>query len=242
MTKRNKKHAEDILSVAIAVIAAIALFGYIIPSYKNAENLGISVGDKMGTMVGKAVGSYNGITTGFTEGKKNGKKEGLSAKDTKSEIRNSFSEIGNLEVLEAGVKLEDVNTLGNDYAALYFSKGVAIYSINLQNVEIHDADTNKIEVLLPQIDVDVYIDEKETKKLAEYQKHSWTGNAKDGFLEYMNSRSIMDESIEKTMANYSLMMENAQNSAIKQVGNIAKAAVGNKKEVSVRFKEKQTNG
>lgn len=239
--RKRKKILTNILSIFLMVAAVIALFGYAVPAYNNAKNLGISVGDKTGTIVGNVLGSFDGITTGLAKGSEDGKTEGLSAKDTESEIKNSFSEIGNLEVLEAGVKLRDVNTLGDEYAALFLLKGVAIYSVNLKDVDINDIDASTVEVLLPEINVEVYIDESATEKLAEYQKHSWSGNAKDGFVEYMNSRSVMDQSVKDTMENYSAMTEAAQSSAIKQIEIIAKAATGNKKEVVVGFKEAQAD-
>ena len=239
--RKSKKIMTNILSITLMVMAIIALFGYALPTYSNAQNLGISVGDKTGTIVGKVIGSYNGVTKGLAEGSKVGHEDGLSATDTKSKIQNSFSEIGNLEVLEAGVKLSDVNTLGEEYAALYILKGVAIYSVNLNDVEINDSDANTVEVLLPEINVEVYIDESSTEKLAEYQKNPWAGSARDGFVEYMNSRSVMDQSVKDTMENYSAMTEAAQSSAIKQIEIIAKAATGNKKEVVVSFKEGQAD-
>lgn len=235
--RKNKKIITNILSIACMVIAVVGVFGYALPAYNNAKNLGISVGDRTGTIVGKVIGSFDGITTGLAKGAEDGKEEGLSAKDTKSEIENSFSEIGNLEVLEAGVKLKDVNTLGDDYAALFLLKGVAIYSVNLKDVEINDIDANAVKILLPPINVEIYIDESATEKLAEYQKHSWSGSAKDGFAEYMNTRAATDQSVKETMENYSNLTEAAQSSAIKQIEIIAKAATGNKKEVVVSFKE-----
>lgn len=235
--RKNKIIITNILSIACMVVAVVGVIGYALPAYNNAKNLGISVGDGTGTIVGNVIGSFDGITTGLAKGAEDGKEEGLSAKDTKSEIKNSFSEKGNLEVLEAGVKLKDVNTLGDDYSALFLLKGVAIYSVNLKDVEINDIDANAVEILLPPINVEIYIDESATEKLAEYQKHSWSGSAKDGFAEYMNTRAATDQSVKETMENYSNLTEAAQSSAIKQIEIIAKAATGNKKEVVVSFKE-----
>ena len=235
--RKNKNVITNILSIACVVVAVVGVFGYALPAYNNAKNLGISIGDKTGNIVGNVIGSFDGITTGLAKGAEDGKEEGLSAKDTKAEIKNSFSEIGNLEVLEAGVKLNNVNTLGDDYAALFLLKGVAIYSVNLKNVEISDIDANSVEILLPAINVEIYIDESSTEKLAEYQKHPWSGSARDGFAEYMNTRVATDQSVKETMVNYANLTETAQSSAIKQIEIIAKAATGNKKEVVVNFHE-----
>lgn len=235
--QKSKKIIVNILSIAFMVLAVIGVFGYAVPAYNNAKNLGAAVGDKTGNIVGNVIGSYEGITTGLAKGSADGKEEGLSAKDTKSEIKNSFSEIGNLEVLEAGVKLKDVNTLGKDYAALFLLKGVAIYSVNLKDVEINDIDASTVEVILPPVNVEIYIDETATEKLAEYQKHSWSGSTQDGFKEYMNTRDATDQSVKDTMENYANLTEAAESSAIKQIEIIARAATGNKKEIRVSFRE-----
>lgn len=234
---RKRKIITNIISIACMVVAVVGTFGYAFPAYTKAKNLGLSVGDKTGTIVGNVIGSFNGITNGLENGAEDGKEEGLSAKDTKSEIKNSFSEIGNLEVLEAGVKLKNVNTLGDDYATLFLLKGVAIYSVNLKDAEINDIDSNTVEILLPAINVEIYIDESASEKLAEYQKHPWSGSAQDGFVEYMNTRAASDQSVKETMENYSTLTKAAKDSAINQIEIIAKAATGNKKDVVVSFKE-----
>ena len=110
--------------------------------------------------------------------------------------------------------------------------------MDLSKADINDEGTDDIRILLPDVEVEIYIDESETEKLAEYQKHSWTGSTKDGFTAYMNSRAAMDESVKETMNNYAQLKETAEKSAIKQVESIAKAATGNKKSVIVDFKEK----
>lgn len=237
MKGKTKKVVITILSIAMLASAIIGLFGYVVPLYYNAKNLGISIGDRAGKTVGNVIGSFNGITTGLAEGSEDGKEEGLSAKDIKSDIRNRFSEVGNLEVLEAGVKIKDVNKKGDDYAALFLIKGVAHYSVNLKEMEIYDVDSSTVEILLPEVKVEVFIDESATEKLAEYQKHSWSGSAEDGFTEYMNTREAADQSIKEVMENYDDLKKTAENAAINQVGIIAKAATGNKKDVVVMFKK-----
>lgn len=245
MANNKKQKATKKLEIGlvlITIIVAAVLFAGVVPAYRNAANFGSDIGSKTGTMVGNVVGSFNGITDGLTKGSQDGKTEGLSAKDTTTEIANNFSKVGNLEVLEAGVKLRDVNTIGEEYAALFLLKGVAVYSVSLSDAEIKDTDADTVEILLPDIDVEIYIDETATEKLAEYQEHSWTGNAKDGFTEYMNSRKETDQSIKDKMENYDALIEAAESSAKKQVEIIAQAAIGNKKEIVVRFKtEAQEN-
>ncbi len=233
---KHKKIITNILSIVLMMAAFTAVFGYVVPAYNHAKEVGAGIGDKAGTLVGNVIGSYDGVTKGVTAGKEAGREEGESAKDINSVI-DRFSQIGNLEVLEAGVKLKDVNTLGDDYAALFLLKGVATYSVDLKNAEINAIDANTIEILLAPINVEIYIDESETEKLAEYQKHSWSKSAKDGFTEYMNTRTESDRSIKDTMMNYSALTEEAQNAAMKQIKGIAEAATGNRKKIMVSFRE-----
>lgn len=227
------KHIGPIALLALAIIGLSGSISF----YNSALYLGTGVGEKSGTIVGNCIGSYEGITTGLANGANDGKEEGLSAKDTKSAIKKNFSEIGNLEVLEAGVTLNNFNKVGKDYAALFLKKGVVVFSVNLKDVEINDIDEDTVEVLLPKVGEKLYIDEASTEKLAEYQKHIWSGSAENGLTEYMNSSDAMNQSVENTIDNYSALSETAQSAAIKRIEMIARSATGNQKEVVVRFKE-----
>ena len=235
LKRKLKKTAVTVLSMALLIIVVVALFGYVIPACKDVNSLGAGIGDNAGKMVGKVIGSFEGITKGLSSGAEAGKDEGLSAKDTLIEMKNNFEEVSNLEVLEAGVKLTDVNKIGDDYISLLVIKGVAIYSVDLKMAEIKETGTDSIEILLPDVNVEVFIDDKGTEKLAEYQKHSWSGKSSDGFTEYINSVAAIDENATKTMKDNMSLLEAAEASAKKQVTNIAKAATGNNKEISVNF-------
>lgn len=239
MAKKTKSKIKNtnVLSVALLVIVIIGFFGYILPAYTDAKILGQGLGDKTGKVVGNVVGSFNGINKGLKEGASDGKEEGLSAKDTKVEIKNNFSEVGNLEVLKAGVKLKNVNTIGDDYAALFVLKGAAVYSVNIKDAEINDIDSETVQILLPDVDVEIYIDETETVKLAECQDHFWSGSARDGFEEYMNTRAQTDMLVKENIENEDTLIKSAEDSAKKKVEIIVKAATGNKKNVEVIFKK-----
>lgn len=74
VTKKNtKKIIKNALPVIFMILAVVWLFGYIVPAYRNAEILGVGVGDKAGTIVGNVTGSFDGITTGLEKGAVNGK-------------------------------------------------------------------------------------------------------------------------------------------------------------------------
>ncbi len=235
--KRKKNTFSTLLSILFLIVVSVAVFGYIVPACSNVKAIGEGIGKQKGDLVGGVIGSYKGITEGLENGYNSGKTEGLSAKDTTADVKSRFVEVGNLEVLEAGVKLKNVNKLGDDYAALHISKGVAIYTVDLKQAKIRDIDKNNLEIMLPGMDVEIYIDENETEKLAEYQKNPWKGNSQDGFEEYMNSRTEIDKSVKDAMENYDVLTENAKESARKQVSLIATAATGNKKNINVLFEE-----
>ena len=75
--RKNKKIITNILSIACMVVAVVGVFGYALPAYNNAKNLGISVGDRTGTIVGNVIGSFDGITTGLAKGAEDGPLSGL---------------------------------------------------------------------------------------------------------------------------------------------------------------------
>ena len=227
----------SVISIAVLTIAIVGLFGYVLPAYNGAAGLGVSVGNYTGKVVGSVIGSFNGITKGLEDGAKDGKEDGLSAKDVTVEIKNRFKEIGRLEVMESGVKMHDVNEMGDDYAALYLLKGVAVYTVDLNAVEIKDIGQDKVELILPEIEEELFIDENATEKLAEYQKYPWSGSTKDGYTAYMNSRENIDDAVSTKLNDYTYLMEAAKSSAIKQIAIIANATTNNKKEVIVIFRE-----
>lgn len=239
---KNKKSIFTLLSIIMLLGATIVLLGYVIPSYDNAKKLGASVGSASGQVVGKAIGSYKGITDGISKGKESGKADALDPDDTtESKMGNEFKKVGNLEVLEAGIKLKNMNKLGEDYAALYLMKGVAVFSVNLKNAQINSSDSDIIEIVLPPVDCEIYIDENATEKLAEYQKTKWTGSSHDGTTAFNNSATHIVDSAKNNLENYNQLIESAKQSAIRAVEIIARAAVGNKKNVTVLFGEEITN-
>lgn len=237
MNTTKKTIIKPVLSLALLVITIIGLVSYAIPTYEDALSVGASIGNSTGSIVGNFIGSYNGITEGLGSGAEAGKEEGLSAIDTEAKIRSRFVEVGKLEVLEAGIKLTNVSTLGENYANLSVLKGVAVYSIDLDNVDLEFKDSNEVLITLPDIDVEVFIDENATEKLAEYQKYKWTGGIEDGFTMYLNSRKELDNKTLQEMENYKNLNDSAKSSAVKQVEIIAKAATGNDKKIAVLFKD-----
>lgn len=235
--RKNKKISKTILSIALMIIAIVGLFGYVLPVYNKAKNIGIGIGDTTGKMVGDVIGSFNGISSGISEGTLDGKKEGLSAKDTRADLKKSIKEVGRLEILEAGITIENLNQIGDDYIGLYVLKGVAEFSIDLNEIDIEEVGEDTMQILLPEIEVDVYVDERETEKLAEYQKHVWSGSTEDGLKAYMNSREVGNASIKDSIENSDSLLMEAENSAKEQVKILASSATGNNKDIIVVFKK-----
>lgn len=127
---------------------------------------------------------------------------------TKSVVKiDSVKEIGNLEVLSASVNLGITETFDNDKAAFQFKKeGTAVYSVNLEKIEISiDPEKKRLYASIPidAISVTLYVDESSAEKVAEYQERGWTGNAETGYRKHL----------EMTTDGYEKMMQSLQNSS-----------------------------
>ena len=181
-----KKYIKKLPSFTVPLIGCIlAACALVIALYYNANAtaMGSGIGQKTGTLVGKAIGSLEGITKGREEGTAAGKAAGLSAEDTEADIANEIRKLENLEVLVASVKINDFHSIGDnvEYAALYLLKGDVVFSVDLSQAEIVTSN-NGIQITLPMPHGELYIDQSQIEKVAEYQKHFFGGSAEDGYL------------------------------------------------------------
>lgn len=219
--------------VFAACLLAIALY------YNNrATSIGNHIGQGTGAMVGKAIGSLEGITTGRAEGKAAGKETGLSAQDTKTDIESEIKEVGNLEVLVASVKIKDFHAIGEDvkYSALYLMKGEVVFSIDLSKAEIQTSEGG-LKILLPLPTGELYIDQRQVDKIAEYQEYFFSGSSEDGYNAYINTLKKIQSSSVESLSNYNELIEAAKISAKKQVRQLALTVSLNTQEATVQFKE-----
>lgn len=195
-----------------------------------------NMGDMWGTFAGKANGSYNGITEGLGKGYEAGREEGLSAKDTEVDIASKIKEIGKLEVLSIDDQILNVFELGDAYKALFAYKGIATFSIDFSKVEIND-EGSTVEIVLPTPEVEFSIDENETKKMAEWQKFFWSGDAEAGYDAYMNSMVEIKNKTADELENYAEWERLAKESAEKQVEMLVRSASSKEKEIHIYFGE-----
>jgi len=98
-----------------------------------------------------------------------------------------------------------------------------------------DQEEKNIEIKLPQPEIEVYFDETEEKKVAEYQKNFFNGSANDGFDAYLNSMRETTKDASKKMAENENLMNQARNAAILQVSLLANSICGNEYVVEVEF-------
>ena len=222
---KNKKAP---LTIFLFFIAALVL-------RFAAPSIGAAIGTSTGTIVGKAIGSFR-VGEAIKAGIKGGKDAGLSAEDTMADVKTNLVEMRQLQVLTAGVKITDFHTLGEDYAALYVLKGSAIFTIDLKPVTVDYDDVNSSMVInIPKPQMEVYIDVSETEKLAEYQKHKFTGSAEDGAKAYLNTIEQSEEKIRESISNYDSLMEQAETAAQKQIEAFVHAVRGSALSVTVSF-------
>lgn len=218
------------LNVLLLLIFAAAVF-----FCASASRFGASAGSASGTAVGLAVGSYRGVMEGIAAGAEAGTEAGLSAGDTTAVVKTELEETGRLQVLVAGVKLTDHHSVGNDYAALYILKGSAVFTVDLEKATVTGDEKSGIDIMCPAPEVAVFIDENETEKLAEYQRHRFAGSAEDGYKAYLNTMTASVEEVRQSVENYDALMEQAKAAAKKQVEALAQSVRGDAAAVNVKF-------
>lgn len=223
--------------VGLSFFAAVLLFGiaaFFFPAYRNAREIGGGAGTLAGSAAGMAVGSYRGITEGIPGGLADGKRKGLSAEDTRVDVAGEMGEIGKLEVLVASVRLDDYHEIADDYKALYVYKADAVFTVDLKKAKIRE-EGGRLVILLEEPALTLTYNEDATEKIAEWQKHFYSGKTKDGYEAYLNSRREIAGKAPEEISNYEMLMELARESARKQVGILASAVHSGNAEVEVLF-------
>lgn len=188
-----------------------------------------------GTMVGRAVGTFQGLTDGRVAGFEAGKEQGLKAEDTEVEVVEAMTETGTLEVLAASVRLTD-NRVENEYAVLYSIFGNAVFTVDLTNAQVMMGKNGIVNITIPYPQVDLFIDESKTEKVAEYISNKNQGSTEAGYKAYINSFSQISENAQQRIAEYDTLMEQAKGAAIKQVKMLAENVCGSEKKITVDFK------
>lgn len=235
MNKLKNMKQTTMLFLLVTVLLIAAVFtGYI---HHRACEIGNTIGQTNGKIVGTAIGSARGVTVGAKEGKKAGEQAGLSAEDTTVDIKGSMEVLGKLEVLVAGVSLKNINKIGDSYTGLYLINGDAVFSVDMAEAEISfSQDEKDVYITIPEPDLEVFLDQNSTQKLAEWQKFSLTVSAKDGLENYLNSMTQTVEKVKETMVNYDSLFTDAKESAKKQVQQLAGTICGDNYVVHVQFK------
>lgn len=230
-SKKNIKNISiNFILLIIAVLLTAMFFSLILPAYNKAENTGAFLGTATGKEVGMFTGSYKGITEGISQGKE----QGLKAEDISSKMTGLMKETSKLEVLSAGIKLSDMHQVGEKYKALYIIKGIAVFTVDLNKATVTTAE-NKIVITLPQPEAEIFIDEKETEKIAEQSNLIFDGSSEDGYTAYINSMNTISEDISSKINGYENLNEEACRNAKKHIEQIAGSMCGESFSYSVSF-------
>ena len=228
--RKNKKLIPMILG-GLCVISILFFLIEIVPLIGNAKAAGQSVGETSGHTAGAAVGSVEGVMEGVPSGYEEGKADGLSASDTVAEIANTIENnakgMGSITVLVANIDLTTFHEEGNKYAALYLCRGSAVFTIDLNEMNVTYKE-GLVSIVLPKPTSEIRLDPSETEKLADWQNKYFDGTDSEGFEAYLNSIKAFETVSEDKIANYSELQEQASASAIRQVEEIVNAARGNK--------------
>ncbi len=148
-----------------------------------------------------------------------------------SNIQTSIStvkEIGELEVMTASVQINRQMFISKaedtQNAALYQVPGTAIYSVNLEDLEVDEtissSGNKKLLVGIPSLEVKLMVREDEIEKLDEYQKGKFTGSREAGYKEYLLITKESVAAAEKELSNSDGLMSMAKESAKKQIESL----------------------
>lgn len=228
--RKNKKPI--VFAGLLLVFTALAVFSRI-----NAESLGSWFGRTSGQAVGNLTGSYRGVTEGIEEGAVAGTKDGLSAKDTTIDVKSGIQEIGKLEVLAAGVRVNVESRLGEAYKSLKIVDGDAVFTIDLQDTEIAMSQSgDEMFVVIPEPTCEVYLDINSTQDLAKIQKFNLTVGAEDGATAYLNTLGQIGSNINEVIEGYDSIFEEAKNTGREQVKQLAETLCFGKYDINVQYR------
>ena len=138
------------------------------------------------------------------------------------------------------MKINDFHSIGEDveYAALYLLKGDVIFSVDLSQAEI-ETRNDVLYITLPVPKGELYIDQSQVEKVAEYQRHHFSGSTEDGFDAFLNSMEKVYEASAETLDNYDVLIEAAKASAVTQVTQLAQSVTANDRQIKVEFREEE---
>lgn len=221
MSKRFRKgKAYLLMYFIIAVLLILSLLLSV--TAITAKSSGNTIGNEIGKKVGVAKGSFKAISQA-SDLFENGKNIGLSAKDIEiKKIEERLLSTAKLQVLVAGVSIENTASVGEKYAAVYITEGSAVFTVDLSNVKTSYSDDGQIlRVTIPEPEVDVKIDHGKDKLLAEFQKQfTWGNDAQEGSKARINTLNELDDSPQKVIGNYNILMETAKDNAKAQTKDL----------------------
>ncbi len=235
MDIRKQNPKKTIAFVASIAVVVLVIFLIALPILSKADEAGKSVGQT----VGNALGYVNGVSMADTKtAAEEGKNEALNNPETtvKSVNKMKIQDTGRLDVMAAGIILDNFREIEEKYAALYLIKADAIFSVDLGLAEVKwGEDHTWARIIVPQPEVTVYINEEKTEKIAEWQKSKFTGKAEDGFKEYLSTMEDIAVAAPEELMRNETMMQNARTAAERQIKLLASGIYGNDVEVTVEF-------
>lgn len=236
---KNNRLFLPALVFIVFVLLLMALLMFILPAYRAARDTGSAFGSSVGTVTGAALGSFDGITKGLSEGYEQGKTDGINAEDVNivlEDIKDELGKMGKLEIMVATASFKDISSIGSSYAALYLLRGRVIFTVDLNKADFRTLSSGEIMIQLPLPECDIEIDDSETEKVAEYQKHFFTGSTEAGFTGFLNTLTQIKTLSKDYIDGYGALQEQAENAAKQQVKLLAESISGSGRSVSVSFR------
>lgn len=236
-----QNHWEKIVALIAVILLVISVVVFVC-----AKKSGEVAGDALAVGMGKAVGSFEGIKDA-SENYNEGKEEGLGAKDTEAEFASEIRKISKLQVLVAGVKVENfhkqnsTNPFSKDklaYASLTVQEGQAVFTVDLTKMHIKENLTT-INVKIPEPECEVYIDSATSEVIGTYERTLFNGTTENGLKGAENSEKEMREKINEKVKKNSDLHNQAKERALAQVTEMLNSVNTTGKTINVTFIEEK---
>ena len=217
-------------STKLLILAVFVILFFVLTCIMSS-----SLGGTTGDIVGTATGTFYAVTIDIPDGLKAGKEDGLSAEDTTVRIRKDLQSIGKFEIMEAEVKLRDDFHIGTDAQALIFLYGNVIFTVDLMSANIEMPNPTEVIIRLPEPIGELSINEDKTKIADIWQKYSFSGELKDGYIAAINSRKNIAKASAETISGYDSLVLLAKEYAQEQVTRLIQGICGSTVFIEVRF-------
>ena len=228
MNKLIKAIKTVVLSLLGAVLLTTTVLGFV--THGTARKTGETLASPIGTAVGKFIGSIDGIK----KAKEEVSKEDLTSSEPEKIIAKKMQSVGKLEVLIADITIDSVDSVGDSYRCLTVKEGKIIFTVDLALADVLTVG-RKLIITVPTPEFELIVNESNKTVEAEKSNPSIFTDSQDGMIAYIEFEKIDTNKVKTELSEYNSLYEKAQDSAKKQIEQLAEYACADQFEFSIEF-------